>query len=107
MRFSARTIFSRLLILMGAIGVIVFTYLLANIALTPVPVPPAKPVPASVTFDTKLDVSKHAIFNLLRPLGPADLTPVSLGRSNPFLPPVTSTEIITAPTTTTTATTTR
>jgi len=88
------TLVSRILFVLGGGGIVVFAYTLLQTMLAPVPVPPAPFAPASVSFDPTLDVTKNEIFDRLRPIGPSSIEIGAMGRSNPFLPPPTTTQEI-------------
>lgn len=84
----APSIFSRLLLVVAGLLVIVFTYWFIATWLAPVSAPPAPGSRGTVTFDPKLDVSKSETFFRLRPLGPLEPSIVPSGRPNPFVPPI-------------------
>ena len=93
---------SRILMVIGGLGIIGLTYWLIQASLSPVPVPPAPPKRCAVQFNTKLDVSKNETFFHLRDMGPTEVKPTNLGRPNPFIPaPI---EIVVEATTTVIAT---
>lgn len=95
---NAPSIFSRILLVTGALAVIGLSYWFIATSLAPVPVPPATPSPGSVRFDTSADVTKHPGFSDLQLLGPAKVIPVNLGRENPFIPvPAASTSTTSTP----------
>ncbi len=85
------TLFSRILFVLGGGGIVVFAYTLILTLLAPVSVPPAPPAPASVSFDPTLDVTKNAIFDRLRQIGPPSVEIGAIGRPNPFISPPTTT----------------
>lgn len=84
---NAPSIFSRILVIIGALGVVGLTYWFIATSLAPVPVPPGQPARGSVRFDPQADVTKHPKFPVLQQLGPSIMPPTGLGRQNPFLPP--------------------
>ena len=90
---TTKTIFARILVVLIAAVVVYVAYLFVQVALAPVPVPPAQQVQKSVTFDTRLDVSKNSDFTTLRPLVPQTIDTANLGRANPFVPVPTSSAI--------------
>jgi hypothetical protein len=97
----APSIFSRLLLVVAALLVVVFTYWLIATLLAPASVPLAPGSRGVVSFDPKLDVSKDETFFRLQPLGPLDPTKTPSGRTNPFVPPLPpAIATSTAPTTT-------
>jgi|GEM_PF-2663178 len=95
-------LFSRIMLLVGAMAIIGVAYFFIETSLAPVPVPPLPVQPGAVHFDPALDVSKDSVFFGLRPLGPDIPTPTTVGRPNPFVPPpVPSTSTLPIPPTTT------
>jgi hypothetical protein len=84
----APSIFSRLLMVVAGLLVIVFTYWMIATLVAPgvAPTPPGSR--GSVIFDAKLDVSRNETFFRMRPLGPLDPNRPTTGRPNPFVPPV-------------------
>lgn len=79
-------ILSRILMVLGCFCIIGLTYWFVQTVLSPVAVPPAPPKRGAVQFNTKLDVSKNETFFHLRDMGPTDIKPTNLGRTNPFIP---------------------
>ena len=89
------SIFSRILMIIGALAVVGFTYWFITTSLAPLSVPEAPPTRGNVRFDPRVDVSKNPSFQQLYPLGPMVIVqPTTLGRQNPF----SALPIITAPT---------
>ena len=86
-----KVILLRTALVIAALAVIYFGYLLVGIYLSPVPVPPAVRAKKSVTFDPALDVSKQPTFTQLQSLGAVNVSTTNLGRDNPFLPVPTTT----------------
>ncbi len=92
-------IFSRLLLVLGALIALYFGYWFVRLAFAPVPIPPVPPQRGVIRFDPSLDVSKNSLFFRLRPLGPLEVEPGQRGRINPFIPTtfVTSTPLERSP----------
>lgn len=79
------SIFSRILMIVGALAVVGFTYWFITTSLAPLPVPEAPPARGNVRFDPRVDVSKNPSFQQLYPLGPMTIVPpTTIGRQDPF-----------------------
>lgn len=83
---SFKTLFSRILVVLAGGAVVYFAYLFVQVTLAPVPVPPPPAGKKTVTFNPRLDVTRHPAFETLRPLGPFTVELRELGRTNPFVP---------------------
>lgn len=83
---NAPSIFSRILLVLGAIAVVGLTYWFIATSLAPLDVPPGAQARGSVRFDPQADVTKHQKFPNLHPLGPPLALPAMIGRENPFAP---------------------
>jgi hypothetical protein len=98
----ASSVFSRILLVFLVFATIGVGFYIGMTLLEPVAVPFSLPGKSLVKFDPRADVSKNAVFQTLRMIGPTEVLPGVLGRINPFVPvppPVFSTS--TAPATST------
>ena len=95
------SLFSRILLAIMGLALIVMAYWFITTALTPVPVPPVPPAKGAVSFDAKADVSKDALFQRLRPLAPSTVDVGATGRLNPFVPPAPTPVVVSSTATTT------
>lgn len=100
---TKRSIFSRVILVLMALGVLVLAYWFINTSLTPVVVPQQLILRSVVRFDPKLDISSNEKFLVLRPLGEFELSLPKLGRDNPFVPPVVTDQMATSTATSTEA----
>ena len=82
------TIFSRLIMVLLALGILGLAYWFISTSMLPVEVPQQLIMRRVVKFDPKLDISTNEKFLTLRPLGEFVLTMPAMGRENPFVPPV-------------------
>lgn len=81
------SIFSNLLVMLGALAAAGGVFWFIYTSLGPVDVPPVPPERRPLKFDTKADVSQNQTFNQLRPLiSDFSVEPENLGRPNPFMP---------------------
>ena len=105
---NAPSVFSRILLILGSVSVVVLTYWFIATSLAPVSVPAAPPLRGSVRFDPSADVTKKPHFTEMHLLGPQEVKPSQLGRINPFVPippqqfiPTTTLPVIVTPPTST------
>jgi hypothetical protein len=81
------SIFSNILVLLGALAAAGGVFWFIYTSLGPVEVPPPPPERRPLKFDTKADVSQNPLFIQLHPLvNDFSVVPGNLGRLNPFMP---------------------
>ncbi|MFA4954731.1 MAG: hypothetical protein WC641_05455 [Patescibacteria group bacterium] len=80
------SIFSRIVLVLGGLAVLGFTYWLLATSLAPIEVPPLAVSRREIKFDPRVDMSKNEKFLRLKPLGDGVPELTGLGRSNPFMP---------------------
>lgn len=82
---SRSHILHRIVLLISAVGVLAIAWWVGSRAIEPVPPPPIPPPKASVSFDPRVDVRTHPLFNTLQALYRGQLDAGIVGRANPFL----------------------
>lgn len=83
----ASSLFTRIMLTLGAISVAGFTFWFLYTSLSPVEVPLPPPTRGALRFDTKADLSQDQRFTDLQALvNDFNIEPGTLGRANPFMP---------------------